>query len=129
MSRLLKKGQGWRVGWNPEGKIYQGLIGSESWAIELTAIELQEFYRLLRQLTDRIAMIATELMDEERIAIEAESDLMWLEIEGFPNNYSLRLILHQDRCCEGNWSAGIAPELVLAIQRIIEENLINISSG
>lgn len=124
MSRLLKKGRGWRVGWNAEKKIYQGLIGNESWAIELTAIELREFYRLLRQLTDTMAQIATELMDEEKIAIEAESDLMWLEVEGYPNSYSLRLILHQDRRCEGNWEAGVAPELVLVIQRILEENLI-----
>jgi hypothetical protein len=129
MSRLLKKGQGWRVGWNSEGKTYQGLIGSESWAIELTAKEFQEFYRLLRQLTDSIDLIATELMDEEKITIEAESDLMWLEVEGFFDCYSLRLILHQNRCCEGNWSVGIAPELVLAMQRIIEENLTNISSS
>jgi Domain of unknown function (DUF1818) len=124
MSRLLKKGQGWRVGWNTAAKTYQGLIGSDSWAIELTAIEFQEFYRLLRQLTDTMAQIATELMDEEKIAIEAESDLMWLEVEGYPDSYSLRLILHQDRCCEGNWEAGIASELVLVIQRILEENLI-----
>lgn len=124
MSRLLKKGKGWRIGWDTENKQYQGLIGSESWAIELNAKEFQEFYRLLRQLTETMQQIATELMDEEKIAIEAESDLMWLEVEGYPHNYSLRLILYQDRCCEGNWSTGIAPELVLAMQRILEENLI-----
>ena len=125
MSRLLKKGKGWRIGWHPEAEKYQGLIGSESWAIELTAIEFKEFYRLLRQLTDTIAQMATELMDEERIAIEAESDLMWLEIEGYPHSYSLRLILHRDRRCEGNWEAGIASELVLVMQRIVEENSID----
>lgn len=124
MSRLLKKGRGWRIGWDTQKKQYQGLIGSESWAIELNAKEFQEFYRLLRQLTETMQQIATELMDEEKIAIEAESDLMWLEVEGYPHNYSLRLILYQDRCCEGNWSTGIAPELVLAMQRILEENLI-----
>lgn len=121
-SRLLKKGRGWRIGWYPEAEKYRGLIGSESWAIELTAIEFREFYRLLKQLTDAIAHMATELMDEEKIAIEAESDLMWLEIEGYPHSYSLRLILHQDRRCEGNWEAGVAAELVLVMQRIVEEN-------
>ena len=125
MSRLLKKGKGWRIGWHPEAEKYQGLIGSESWAIELTAIEFKEFYRLLRQLTDTMAQIASELMDEERIAIEAESNLMWLEIEGYRDRYSLRLILHCDRRCEGNWEAGIASELVLVMQRILEENLID----
>ena len=120
MSRLLKKGKGWRVGWHPEAEIYQGLIGSESWAIELTATEFREFYRLLQQITETMAQIATELMDEEKIAIEAESDLMWLEAEGYPTNYSLRLILHQKRRCEGNWDAGISPEFFLVLQRIIE---------
>jgi hypothetical protein len=122
MSRILKKGQGWRVGWDADQKKYQGLIGGESWAIELTATEFQEFYRLLYQLTDTMKQIATELMDQEKIAIETESDLMWLEAEGYPHSYSLRLILHQERCCEGNWEEGIASELVLVIQRIIEEN-------
>lgn len=125
MSRLLKKGRGWRIGWHPEAEFYQGLIGGESWAIELTATEFRELYRLLRQLTDTMAQMATELMDEEKIAIEAESDLMWLEITGYPNSYDLRLILHQDRRCEGNWEAGIASELVLVMQRMIEENSIN----
>ena len=125
MPRLLKKGKGWRIGWHPEAAIYKGLVGAESWAIELTAIEFKEFYRLLRQLTDTMAQMATELMDEERIAIEAESELMWLEVEGYPNSYSLRLILQKDRCCEGNWEAGIAADMVLVMQRIIEENFIN----
>ncbi|VEP13333.1 conserved hypothetical protein [Hyella patelloides LEGE 07179] len=125
MSRLLKKGKGWRVGWHSEAAKYQGLIGSESWAIELTAREFQELYRLLRQLTDTMTQIATELMDEEKIAIEVESNLMWLEVEGYPDSYSLRLILHQERRCEGNWEAGVASELVLVMQRIIEENLVN----
>lgn len=125
MSRLLKKGQGWRIGWHPEAEKYQGLIGSETWAIELTAIEFKELYRLLHQLTDTMAQMATELMDEERIAIEAESDLMWLEIEGYPDSYSLRLILHRDRRCEGNWEAGVASELILVMQRIMEENSID----
>ena len=124
MSRLLKKGKGWRVGWHPEAEKYQGLIGGDFWAIELTASEFQEFYRLLRQLIDTMAQIATELMDEERIAIEAESDLMWLEVEGYPDSYSLRFILHQERRCEGNWDEGIAAELILVIQRIVEENLL-----
>ena len=123
MSRLLKKGQGWRVGWHPQGEKYQALIGADSWAIELTKTELLEFYRLLSQLRETMSFMATELMDEERIAIEAESDLLWLEAEGFPDDYALRLILHSDRRCEGNWRSGVASELFMTLQRIIEENV------
>ena len=122
MSRLLKKGKGWRVGWYAEAKQYQGLIGTEDWAIELTATEFKEFYRLLRQLTNTMRQIKSELMDEEKIAIEAESSLMWIEAEGYPEQYTLRLILHCDRRCEGNWRAGVASELLSVMQRIVEEN-------
>jgi Domain of unknown function (DUF1818) len=54
------------------------------------------------------------LMDEESIACEAESDLVWMQVEGFPSKYSLRLILNTGRSCEGNWSADAVPELIVA---------------
>jgi hypothetical protein len=36
---------------------------------------------------------------------------LWLEVEGFPHSYSLRLILYRDRGFEGNWHEGAANEL------------------
>jgi len=122
MPRLLKKGQGWRIGWHPEAEKYQALIGNNAWAIELTAREFKELYRLLVQISETMEQIATELMDSERIAIAAESEVMWIEAEGFPHLYSLRLIFHQERRCEVNWDEGVAPELILAMRRIIDEN-------
>ncbi len=122
MPRLLRKGQGWRIGWDSEATEYPGLVGSDEWAIELTKSEFKEFYRLLLQLKDTMTQMEAELMDEERIAIEAESDLLWLEVEGYPHSYSLRLILNDGRRCEGNWQEGVATELVGAIQRLIEES-------
>ena len=68
-----------------------------------------------------MTQMKTELMDEERIAIEAENDLLWLEVEGYPHSYSLRLILNNGRRCEGNWREGVATELVAVTQRLIEE--------
>ena len=121
MPRLLKKGQGWRMGWHPEAEKYQALIGNESWAIELTAREFKELYRLLIEISETMKQIATELMESERIAIAAESEMMWIEAEGFPHNYSLRLILNQERRCEVNWDEGVSSELSLAMRRIIEE--------
>jgi hypothetical protein len=116
--RVLKKGRGWRIGWNPQADIYQGLVGGDDWAIELTKAELDDFCRLLERLVDAIACIDRELMDEEKIACEAESDLLWMEIEGYPHAYSLRLILNCGRCCEGNWSEGAVPELARAAQTL-----------
>lgn len=117
MERIIKDGDGWRVGYHPQ-VLYQGLIGADDWAFELTKAELDDFYRLLTQLVDTMESMAAELMDEERISCEAESDLLWMEVEGYPHDYSLRLILNGNRCCEGNWAAGIAPKLLQGLKAI-----------
>ncbi|MEB3225179.1 MAG: DUF1818 family protein [Synechococcus sp.] len=113
MGRSLKKGEGWRVGWDPDvSRPFQGLLGTDDWAVELTAAEFTDFCRLLVQLADTVASIASELMAEERIAIEAESDLVWLEIEGFPDCYSLRILLLTQRNIEGNWPPAAVQQLL-----------------
>ncbi|MGV2826621.1 DUF1818 family protein [Myxosarcina sp. GI1(2024)] len=119
MERLLKKGANWRIGWDSEPKKYQGLVGSNAWAIELTAAEFKDFGRLLQQLVTTMAQMEKELMDEERMACEAESELLWMEVEGYPHAYSLRLILAGDRRCEGNWQPGVAVEMAQAIDRMV----------
>ncbi|MDJ0659948.1 MAG: DUF1818 family protein [Crocosphaera sp.] len=116
--RILKKGQGWRLGWNPQALAYPGLVGGEDWAMELTAVEFADFCRLFEQLATTMNQMAEELMEEERIACEAESDLLWLEVEGFPHAYSVRLILNQGRCCEGNWPAEVVRELYQEMQKL-----------
>ena len=113
MARILKKGAGWRLGWNPDPTcVFQGLVGADDWAVELTAAEFHDFCRLLVQLSETVESIAAELMAEERISIEAESELVWLEIEGFPDSYSLRMLILNNRNFEGNWSAHIVSKLV-----------------
>jgi hypothetical protein len=118
MERIIKSGCGWRIGWNPNADKYKGLVGSDLWAIELTEPEFNDFCRLLIQLVDTMTQMQAELMAEERIACEAESDLLWLEVEGYPHAYSLRLILNQGRCCEGNWAEGVAKELAQAVSML-----------
>jgi Domain of unknown function (DUF1818) len=105
MKRLAKQGLGWRLGWNPEAVDYQGLVGGDDWAIELTGEELEDFCRLLAQLAQTISQMASELMDEEQIACEAQTDLMWMQVEGFPSAYSLHFILNTGRGAEGSWNA------------------------
>ncbi|MBD2462229.1 DUF1818 family protein [Oscillatoria sp. FACHB-1407] len=118
MARQLKQGAGWQLGWNPDASDYKGLVGTDEWAIELTEAELDDFCRLLQQLADTMAQIAAELMDEEKISCEVESDLLWLEAEGFPHAYALRLILHTGRRAQGYWSAIAVPELIQAAQTL-----------
>ena len=118
MERLIKNGVGWRIGWNANAEKYKGLVGAEDWAMELTEAELNDFCRLLNQLVDTMNQMKAELMEEERIACEAETERLWMEVEGYPHDYTLRLILNSDRRCEGNWQAGVAIELAAAIQTL-----------
>ncbi len=118
MGRLLKSGPGWRVGWDAAAAEFQALLGGDVWAIELTAPELQDFCRLLGQLSHTMQQMTAELMDEEAIACEAESDLLWLEVEGFPHAYSLRFMLRSGRRGEGYWPSSAVPELQQALQTI-----------
>lgn len=118
MGRLLKEGLGWRLGWDPTAEPYTGLVAGEDWALELTSAELEDFCRLLAQLAETMAMMAAELMAEERLCCEAESDRLWLEAEGLPEAYEIRLILNQGRRAEGSWRAAAVPGLVAATRML-----------
>jgi len=106
------------VGWDPDAPVFRGLIGSDEWALELTAAELADFCRLLGQLTEAVQTAAAELMDAERLSCEVESELLWLEAEGYPDAYELRAIVQQGRRGEGRWSAAAVPELTAAVRRL-----------
>jgi hypothetical protein len=116
--RVVKSGAGWRLGWNPNAGEFKGLVGADDWAIELTEAELQDFCRLSGQLVETMSQLASELMDEEKIACEAESDLLWMEVEGYPHAYSLRLILNTGRRAEVSWQEAAVPSLVQAAQML-----------
>lgn len=118
MARQLKSGTGWRLGWDTEAAEFKGLVGSDDWGIELTEAELEDFCRLLVQLDQTMAQMDKELMEEERICLEVESDRIWLEAEGFPQAYQLRLIVLTGRGAEGTWTAEAVPLLVQAVQML-----------
>lgn len=118
MTRLIKRGPGWQIGWDPEAQTFQGLVGTDDWALELTEAELNEFCRLLVQLATTMDQMRDELMDQEAIACEAECDVLWLEVNGYPDAYRLHLILLTGRRGEGHWSAEVVPELVQAAQSL-----------
>ncbi len=115
---MLKNGKGWRVGWKKNAPVYKGLIGADDWAMELTQSEMQDFLRLLLQINQTITDINQHLMEQETIACEVESELMWLSAEGYPDNYSLRIILSQHRGCEGTWPEHVVDSLILATQSL-----------
>ncbi len=114
MSRFLKSGPGWRIGYDPEALEFKGLVGTDDWALELTEAELNDFCRLLGQLVDTMKHMTPELMDEEAIACEVESDRLWLEAEGYPQAYTLHLMVLSGRRAEGRWSAQAVDPLFQA---------------
>lgn len=116
--RQLKAGAGWRIGWDATAPVYKGLIGTDEWAIELTEAELNDFCRLALELAGTLQQMAAELMNEEKIACEVESDRLWLEADGFPHSYELRVIVLGDRRCEGLWAATAVPPLLQAISTL-----------
>ena len=116
MVRQIKSGEGWRIGWDDNAdSAFQGLVAGDNWAIELTAEELTDLCRLAWQLADSVEAIAPELMDEERITCEAESDKLWIEVEGYPSAFSLRFILQTGRRGEGAWPSEAVPALLQAM--------------
>jgi len=116
--RVVKSGAGWQIGFDPDAREFKGLVGADDWAIELTQTELEDFCRLSVQLSTTMSQIASELMDEEAIACEAESNSIWMEVEGYPHAYSLRLMLNTGRRVEVSWTADAVPDLIRAAQML-----------
>jgi len=118
MSRQIKNGDGWRIGWDPDAADYCGLVGGEEWSLELTAAELDDFCRFVVQLADSISQIAAELMSDEKVSCEIESPLLWLEAEGYAHAYSLRMMLLTGRRGEGAWAESAVAGLIQAAQTL-----------
>jgi Domain of unknown function (DUF1818) len=118
MARQLRSGSGWRVGWDPEAVSFQALLGADDWAVELTQTEFDEFCRFAQQLTETLEQMRSELMDEEAIACEASSELLWMEVRGLPDAYGLSFILLTGRRAEGSWSVAATKEVLQAIQMV-----------
>jgi Domain of unknown function (DUF1818) len=114
--RVLRSGPGWRVGWDSTAPHYQALLGTDYWSIELTAAEWADFRQLAAQLAATMLAMERELMDEETITCAAETARLWIEVEGFPQTYSLRFILQSGRQAEGAWDSAAVPELLAALQ-------------
>ncbi len=118
MTRQIKSGAGWRLGWDENAIEFCGLVGDDHWSIELTEAEFSDFCRLVLQLADTMNQMSQELMAEERICCEVESDRLWLEAEGYPQAYTLHFILLTGRRGEGTWTATAVTELVQAVQML-----------
>ncbi|MGC1216025.1 MAG: DUF1818 family protein [Phormidesmis sp.] len=115
MTRQVRSGEGWRLGWDPHAEQFRGMVAGKDWALELTAIEFKDFCRVAKQLSIAMESMSEQLMDEERLSCEQETEVIWLEAEGLPADYSLRFILLTGRRGEGEWPALAASALIEAL--------------
>lgn len=123
MTQQLHSGSGWRIGWNPNAEPYCALVGADDWAIELTQPEFDDFCRLLEQLSEAIDAIQTELMPEEGLSCEVESDRILLTAEGIPTAYGLHFTVLEGRRAEGTWGALAVPNLLPTVRLLKAESL------
>lgn len=116
MTKQIHQGPGWRLGWDEAAQDFQGLLGTNEWAVELTLMEMQDFLTLFQQLARQMSEMQAHLMPEETLACEAETERVWLEVSGNPQAYSLRMMLISGRRVEGEWSVSATQSLLTAMQ-------------
>jgi hypothetical protein len=118
-AKQLISGKGWRIGWRSDVVTYKGLVGADSWAIELTESEFKDFCKLASQLAETMQIMATELSDAEKICCTQETEDISLEVNGFPDAFTLHLQLLTGRRSEGIWEADAVPFLIEAIAHLL----------
>lgn len=118
MIKRVESGEGWRVGWNPSAETFCGLVAGQGWAVELTATEFSDFCRVAEQLRSTMKDMSEQLMEEERLTCEQETEAIWMEAEGYPFEYSLRFILLSGRRAEGEWSSSVVPAMLEALKKL-----------
>jgi len=112
-------GEGWRIGWRSDTDIYKGLVGADSWAIELTEGEFKDFCKLAARLAETMQLMATELSDGEKICCTLETEDITLEANGYPHDFTLHLQLLTGRKGEGFWDADAVSFLLNAIANLL----------
>jgi hypothetical protein len=115
LPKQLLRGSGWRIGFRSDVDVYKGLVGADSWAIELTEREFKDFCKLALQLADTMRVMARELSDGEKICCTLETEDICLEVNGYPHGFNLHFQLLMERCCEGFWAEEAVPFLIEAI--------------
>lgn len=124
-AKKLLCGDGWRIGFRSDVDIYKGLIGADSWAIELTEGEFKDFCKLASQLAETMQYMATELSDGEKICCTLETEDLCLEVNGYPHAFNLHFQLLTERRSEGFWDEGAVPFLIGAIADLLNTDLLN----
>jgi len=117
---IKKEGPGWRLIRDSSRDNFSTLIGGESWAIELNQFEWKTLVKVVIDLSDQYKNIKEQLMGDEDITLELESD-PWLAIlKGDQNGWKLKLILDSsdslNRGAEVSWPRNVTTNVANAMR-------------
>ena len=117
---IKKEGPGWRLIRDSSRGNFSTLIGGESWAIELNQFEWKTLVKVVIDLSDQYKNIKEQLMGDEDITLELESD-PWLAIlKGDQNGWKLKLILDSsdslNRGAEVSWPRNVTTNVANAMR-------------
>ena len=117
---IKKEGPGWRIIRDLSRDNFSTLIGGQSWAIELNQYEWKTLVKVVIDLSDQYKDIKEQLMGDEDITLEMESN-PWLAIlKGDQHGWNLKLILDSpdslNRGAEVYWPRNVTCHLVKAMR-------------
>ena len=117
---IKKEGPGWRIIRDSSRNNFSTLIGGESWAIELNQSEWKTLVKVVIDLSDQYKDIKDQLMGDEDITLELESN-PWLAIlKGDQYGWDLKLILDSadslNRGAEVYWPRNVTFNLSNAMR-------------
>ncbi len=117
---IKKEGPGWRIIRDTSRDNFSTLIGGESWAIELNQYEWKTLVKVVIDLSDQYENVKGQLMGDEDITIELESD-PWLAIlKGDQHGWNLKLILDSidslNRGAEVSWPRNVTTNVAGAMR-------------
>ena len=121
---IQEEGPGWRLARDFSREGFPFLIGGESWAVELTEMEVKGLQALLVELDHQHTLICDQLMEEEAITLELEQQEWWGCLDGTRDHWGLRVVLQgkgmQSRGLEGAWPAPAAQAFLAALKTVLD---------
>ena len=119
---LKKEGPGWRIIRDSSREHFPTLVGGESWAIELNKLEWESLVKLVIDLSDQYKDIKKQLMGDEDITLEMESNPWFAILQGDQYGWNLKLILDSsdslDRGAEFSWPREVTSNIVNAMRKM-----------
>ena len=117
---IKKEGPGWRIIRDLSRDNFSTLIGGESWAIELNQSEWATFAKVVFDLSDQYEKVKDQLMGDEDITLELESNPWFGILQGDKHGWNLKLVLGScnslSRGAEVYWPRSVTFHLAKAMR-------------